>query len=78
MAAWNQFEKKLLDILPPSFNLIGWSLGGLLATRIALTTPARIIKLMNVTSSPYFIKEGDWPGIEKKNDNRILCSIIKE
>lgn len=50
--------------LPPTFHLMGWSLGGLIAQQIALAQPQRINKLLLVATSPKFAKEPDWPGIE--------------
>ncbi|MGQ4276786.1 pimeloyl-ACP methyl ester esterase BioH [Pseudidiomarina sp. E22-M8] len=51
--------------LPERCHLIGWSLGGLVATQIALDEPERIQSLTTVASSPYFPAQApDWPGIE--------------
>ncbi|MFC0446016.1 pimeloyl-ACP methyl ester esterase BioH [Pseudidiomarina halophila] len=51
--------------LPERCHLLGWSLGGLVATQIALDEPQRVQSLTTVASSPYFpAQEPDWPGIE--------------
>lgn len=50
--------------LPPRCHLIGWSLGGLVASQIALDYPERIQSLVTVASSPYFPAAEHWPGIE--------------
>lgn len=42
---------------------IGWSLGGLIATQIALLYPEQVKGLVTVASSPYFSKQSKWPGI---------------
>lgn len=42
----------------------GWSLGGLVATKIALDAPHQVNALVTIASSPYFVKEENWPGIE--------------
>jgi len=42
---------------------LGWSLGGLVATKAALAYPERVIKLITVASSPHFVAEPNWPGI---------------
>ncbi len=43
---------------------IGWSLGGLVASRAALSAPQRVDALVTVASSPCFAaQEEDWPGI---------------
>lgn len=46
--------------------LVGWSLGGLLATHIALRHPELVVRLHTVASSPCFMAdpETNWPGIQ--------------
>lgn len=61
---WESFKESLLKQLPKYFALAGWSMGGLLATRLAMESPERVTHLVNITSSPYFIKDAAWPGIE--------------
>lgn len=48
--------------------LVGWSLGGLLATAIAARHPERIHCLYTVASSPCFVAQPDehWPGMEPR------------
>lgn len=65
MMSWDAFKDQLLETLPPQISLVGWSLGGLVATRLAMEEPTRVRCLVNVASSPYFIKEARWPGIDK-------------
>jgi pimeloyl-[acyl-carrier protein] methyl ester esterase len=40
---------------------IGWSLGGLIAQRLAIDTPERVSKLVLVSASPCFVRRSDWP-----------------
>lgn len=61
---WEQFKTSLLNTLPARFSLAGWSLGGLFATRLAIEAPERVVRLLNITSSPRFINEEKWPGID--------------
>ncbi len=61
---WEQFKMQLLAFLPQEFIVLGWSLGGLFATRLCIEEPARVVKLINVASSPKFISEVNWVGIE--------------
>lgn len=42
---------------------LGWSLGGLVASQIALTQPQRVHGLISVASSPCFTEQEAWPGI---------------
>lgn len=45
-------------------TVIGWSLGGLVATRFALDYPEKVLSLGLVASSPKFLAEDQWPGIK--------------
>lgn len=49
---------------PEQAVFLGWSLGGLVASQIALTHPERVRALVTVASSPCFTAQGDWPGIK--------------
>jgi len=64
MLPWDEFKSQLLQSLPEKFAIAGWSLGGLFATRLAIEVPQRITNLINIASSPYFIREETWPGID--------------
>ena len=55
----------LLPYLPESALYLGWSLGGLVASRLALRLPLRATGLITVASSPRFTAdEQGWPGIK--------------
>jgi len=43
---------------------IGWSLGGLVASEIALTFPKKVKALVTVASSPCFVERDNWAGIK--------------
>ncbi|EAR7910939.1 pimeloyl-ACP methyl ester esterase BioH [Salmonella enterica] len=43
---------------------LGWSLGGLVASQMALTHPQRVQALVTVASSPCFSAREGWPGIK--------------
>lgn len=45
----------LLPALPPRSSICGWSLGGLIAMRLAMRHPQRVHKLLLVGSTPRFI-----------------------
>lgn len=51
--------------IPDQSIILGWSLGGLLATAIAQRYPVKLAGLITVASSPCFLAkpEQDWPGI---------------
>src|SRR3569832_1076109 len=46
---------------PPHAAWLGWSLGGMVATHIALAAPARVERLISVASSPRFVTGEGWP-----------------
>jgi len=48
------------EALPPAINVIGWSMGGLVAQRWALDQPQQVQRLMLVGSSPCFVQRSDW------------------
>lgn len=67
MMEWDAFKEQLLKIMPPQCTLAGWSLGGLYAQRLALEVPGRIRSLVNITSSPRFITDSEWPATSKES-----------
>ncbi|WP_133127427.1 alpha/beta fold hydrolase [Legionella nagasakiensis] len=62
---WDDFKHLLLKKLPASFALAGWSMGGLFATRLAIEESQQVTHLLNIASSPRFVKEDNWPGVER-------------
>ncbi|WP_417762685.1 pimeloyl-ACP methyl ester esterase BioH [Shewanella sp.] len=57
---------QLAQHLPEQAMVLGWSLGGLLATRLAQRYPTKVAALITVASSPYFLATAEWPGIPAK------------
>lgn len=49
--------------VPPQSLLLGWSLGGLVATQLALRHPEKVRALALLASSPCFLQQVDWPGM---------------
>ncbi|CAK9886567.1 MAG: Pimeloyl-[acyl-carrier protein] methyl ester esterase [Candidatus Erwinia impunctatus] len=45
---------------------LGWSLGGLVATQMALTHADSVSRLITVASSPCFVARESWPGIKSE------------
>src|SRR4051794_40125898 len=52
LMSWDDFKTSLLSQLPASFAILGWSLGGLFATKLAIEEEGRISHLVNLTTSP--------------------------
>ena len=49
-------------------------MGVILATKLALEE-GRVTHLVNITSSPYFIKEDNWPGVKLKVFNNFYNNL---
>lgn len=64
---WGEFKQSLLSQLPAQFALAGWSLGGMVGTRLLLEEPHRVSHFMSIASSPRFVEEEHWPGIPAVN-----------
>lgn len=60
----DDLAQQVLTDAPHKATWLGWSLGGLLATHIALNYPQRVNKLITVASSPKFAAERPWRGIQ--------------
>ncbi len=54
-------SRTLAAAAPPKAVWIGWSLGGMIAQRLAIDAPERVAKLVLVGSSPCFVRRPDWP-----------------
>lgn len=65
MMDWPSFKSELLGLVPNQFALVGWSMGGLLATRLASEAPEHLTHLVNIATSPKFVQEGQWPGVDQ-------------
>ena len=50
--------EKIAQDIPNNAYILGWSLGGLIASKIALITPVK--KLILVASTPCFVAREDW------------------
>ena len=62
----NELVQQMLRYVPDRFDVCGWSLGGLLAQRMALLAPDRIRRVVLVGATPCFVTRENWNcGIEK-------------
>ena len=55
---------QLVETIPDQSIVIGWSLGGLLATALAKRYPQKVKKLGLIASSPCFMAKDNWPGMD--------------
>jgi len=61
VASINTYCEILAQQLPQSAHYLGWSLGGLIASNMAIHYPQRVNKLVLVASTPQFVSSKDWP-----------------
>lgn len=57
---FTQAARDLIDALPDSVTLCGWSLGAMLAMRAALLAPQRVAGLLLVGATASFTQRADW------------------
>lgn len=61
--------------IPAQSFVLGWSLGGLVATQLALRYPAKVRSLALVASSPCFLQQQDWPGMNAQVMQQFAGSL---
>jgi len=69
----------LLKVAPANAYWLGWSLGGLCATQIAINFPERVRGLVQLANTPYFLEEAGsgWPGMSP-NDFRQFVNAVEQ
>lgn len=75
---WEAFQKELLARLPEKFAMVGWSLGGLVAMRIACEAVGRVSHLVCIASSPKFVSDDSWPGVPFEKMHQFKERLQKE
>ena len=78
LLSWTSFKEELLSHLPLQFALIGWSLGGLYAMRLAIEEPNRVDSLISITSSPRFLQDDKWPGVPKQLFQQFYTNLATD
>jgi len=68
----------VLASAPSKAIWLGWSLGGLLATHIAVHHPERVEKLITVASSPKFAAEKPWRGIQPNVLSAFTDQLVED
>lgn len=70
--------EQILKVAPQKANYLGWSLGGLVATNIAIHHSERVESLITVSSSPRFVQSDDWQHAMKPNIMDSFCRYLEE
>jgi pimeloyl-[acyl-carrier protein] methyl ester esterase len=60
----NNIVKNIAGVINEPAIIIGWSLGGMIATELACQYPEKLKGLVTVASSPCFVEQDNWPGIK--------------
>jgi pimeloyl-[acyl-carrier protein] methyl ester esterase len=71
--------RRVAEHLPERCSLLGWSLGGMVAIRIARLFPERVPRLVLVSTSPRFLKSRDWPhGADEKTLTALATGLKRD
>lgn len=79
--------ESILQVVPEQSIWCGWSLGGLIACHASYLYPNKVAKLIQVCTSPKFVGDQAWPGVDSavfenfklgltKNTDKILGRFI--
>ena len=79
--------ENIIQRVPEQSIWCGWSLGGLIASHASYVYPDKIAKLIQVCTSPKFVGDQSWPGVDAlvfenfklglaKNTDKILGRFI--
>lgn len=71
--------RRAAEHLPHECSLVGWSLGGMVALRIALLFPQRVRRLVLVATTPRFVAHRTWPhGMEPPTLAAFATHLAKD
>ena len=71
----DEFCEELLETLPSKAIWGGWSMGGLIAQKIACRYPDRVLALITLNSSPAFMEKESWPGIKDEQFQMLFNHV---
>ena len=67
---------EVAEIIPGVCDVVGWSLGGLVAQTIAINQPDRIRRLVLVGATPCFVSKPDWSsGVDPADFKEFADSV---
>ncbi|MDM3870712.1 malonyl-ACP O-methyltransferase BioC [Porticoccus sp. W117] len=73
---------ELLEILasqlPPQCHMLGWSLGGMVATAFCARFPERVGKLATLASNARFVASSEWPKAMEASTFQQFCQFFEQ
>ena len=73
----NHLAEAISQKLPTSFDILGWSLGSLIALKMSLLHPQKIHRMVLVGGTPRFINQTDWShGVDIKDFNDFANKVM--
>ncbi|MDQ7074663.1 MAG: pimeloyl-ACP methyl ester esterase BioH [Gammaproteobacteria bacterium] len=78
VADLEQMVERLAEQVSESSVWLGWSLGGMVALRLAARFPAKVSKLIMVAASPRFVQAENWPSATKAEVLVGFSSALRE
>ena len=76
-ARFDNWVGACLDAVPERAVWVGWSLGGQVAQRAAVLSPARVRKLVLVASTPRFVRDDRWPMAMDEPTLRLFSEALQ-
>jgi len=75
----NHLVEVISQKLPSSFDILGWSLGSLIALKMSLIYPKKIHRMVLVGGTPCFINQTDWSfGVDLRDFNDFANKLFKD
>lgn len=75
----DNIASNLISAIPPHSILVGWSLGGMVAIKIAHSMRGKIKAIILLASTPCFVRKHDWPhGIESPQIKNMVKRVSTE
>lgn len=68
---------RIMERVPEQSIWCGWSLGGLIASHASYLYPDKIAKLIQVGTSPKFVGDGLWPGVDSTVFENFKLGLLK-
>lgn len=70
--------EQVREVMPEKCHLVGWSLGGLVAIRLAQRFPQQVLSLATVACSPCFVARDGWPAAMRADILQKFAELYEE